>query len=229
MPPNGPTTRTWSAQSPRRAARPSPTLSAMDAFFSFEDNGYIKWYLAKAAEFKAKQAAYDSANSALSAKHSEADRYQGNFENQYCSYKGQEIDMCSAYGTCRAGALASYDATTERVRLSEASRKAYLKSGHAVICHVNAILGKANKTHSQCEQELAGVDTAKLAMHFPSVPAAEQCDFTAAAASQPCDSTFRTAEYGGLPSDVHPTTCSRCTWESPTPSPSPTTGVLNSS
>jgi len=207
----------------------TPTLSAMTAFFSSEDNSYIKWYLAMQAEYIAKKGSFERTKGTLLSKKAQADGLQRSFENQYCEYMGHQIDMCSTHGACHAGALASYKAAVNRVRQSEASRKSYLKSGHAVICHVKAILGEDNKTHSQCEQELAGVDTAKLEMLFPSVPAADQCDVTAAAASQPCDSTFRTAEYGGLPSDVHPTTCSRCTWESPTPSPSPTTGVLNSS
>eukprot|EP00413_Alexandrium_margalefii_P010735 CAMPEP_0204526794 /NCGR_PEP_ID=MMETSP0661-20131031/8628_1 /ASSEMBLY_ACC=CAM_ASM_000606 /TAXON_ID=109239 /ORGANISM="Alexandrium margalefi, Strain AMGDE01CS-322" /LENGTH=625 /DNA_ID=CAMNT_0051532655 /DNA_START=30 /DNA_END=1905 /DNA_ORIENTATION=- len=197
----------------------TPTLPAMDVFFSSVDNSYIKWYMAKQVEFMAKKGAYESANSALGTKHSEADRLQRSFENQYCSYKGHEIDMCSTYGGCRMGALASYESTTKRVRLSEASRKAYLKSGHAVICHVKAILGEDNKTHSQCQQELAGVDSAQLDMLYPSVPAAYPCDFTAASASQPCHSTFRSTEYGGLASNVHPTACSHCSWEPPTPAP----------
>mmetsp|Transcript_91053 Transcript_91053/g.283699 ORF Transcript_91053/g.283699 Transcript_91053/m.283699 type:complete len:433 (-) Transcript_91053:612-1910(-) len=207
----------------------TPTLTAMDVFFSSNDNSYIKWYLAMQAEYIAKKGSFERTKGTLLSKKAQADGLQRSFENQYCEYMGHQIDMCSTHGACHAGALASYKAAVNRVRQSEASRKSYLKSGHAVICHVKAILGKDNKTHSQCEQDLAGVDTAKLDMLFPSVPAADQCDVTAAAASQPCDSTFRTAEYGGLPSDVHPTTCSRCTWESPTPSPSPTTGVLNSS
>eukprot|EP00413_Alexandrium_margalefii_P017928 CAMPEP_0204529112 /NCGR_PEP_ID=MMETSP0661-20131031/9884_1 /ASSEMBLY_ACC=CAM_ASM_000606 /TAXON_ID=109239 /ORGANISM="Alexandrium margalefi, Strain AMGDE01CS-322" /LENGTH=818 /DNA_ID=CAMNT_0051535119 /DNA_START=37 /DNA_END=2493 /DNA_ORIENTATION=+ len=198
------------------------SLSAMDSFFNSEDNSYIKWYLTNQADFRAKKGAYDSANNALNAKRSENDGLQRSFETHFCAYKGKQIDMCSTYATCRANALARYNTTKENVRLAEASRKAYLKSGHAVICHLKVIL-EHNTTHDHCEHELANANLTGLDIAYPSAPAANECtmDVAAASTNSPCTRSFQTTEYGDLASNVNPTSCMPCTWE-PAPTPAPT-------
>mmetsp|Transcript_44255 Transcript_44255/g.137822 ORF Transcript_44255/g.137822 Transcript_44255/m.137822 type:complete len:461 (+) Transcript_44255:70-1452(+) len=188
------------------------SLSAMASFFAAKSNAYISWYLESQKEFDEKNGAFVNSTRALKTKRDEADGFQRSFMNNYCAYKGKQIQMCTTYSSCRADNLAHFRATLSRAKGNEKARKTFFMSGHAIVCHLKVLLRK-NKTHDDCKDEVSTYNASGYDVAVPAEPPALSCNTTAATSRGPCDQGFVQEEYGSLPSNVAVLPCSPCLWE----------------
>jgi len=197
-------------------------LDSMAQYFNPETNPVLKWYKMYASMFEDKKAKSEAAGRERQSRVSSCDGLQRDTEQDYCSYKREVLSACGAYESCHKDSLGKYKEAKERVQKNEASRKAFHKSGHAVICHLEVVLkGLAHKTHESCTDDVAGLDSSRYAITYPAETDKAACDVSGVS-SFPCDASWAAAEFSWMPPNVVAAACSRCASETPAPTPAPT-------
>uniref|UniRef100_A0A7S4S9K3 Uncharacterized protein n=1 Tax=Alexandrium monilatum TaxID=311494 RepID=A0A7S4S9K3_9DINO len=143
---------------------------------------------------------------ALDQRRTACNAVQAELESATCSYDVQRVAACAGYGTCWAGASATYNKTTPELAVEAESRRAQWRAAMRIECLLRSF--DAADQEAAIDGCIAKVhDTSPLDLPIPGAPAKAAC---AAAVPLPCKGDFLNVRYGGCPAEAAPATCTPC-------------------
>jgi len=179
----------------------NPDYENLVPYFS---SAYAEWLVTQKKEFDTKNNAYVSANTSWITRRETCNSNQTTFETDFCVYNSVLDTTCDDHDICYTSATSGADATTARVKVTEAARKEAYKAGEEIVCRINALL--ANHAYSKCDD--LTVDTANYTIDYPTPDAKDSC---VTEDESPCSDTWVDREYTEkLPINAPSKTCSPC-------------------
>eukprot|EP00747_Dinoflagellata_sp_TGD_P065138 gnl/TRDRNA2_/TRDRNA2_154227_c1_seq2.p1 gnl/TRDRNA2_/TRDRNA2_154227_c1~~gnl/TRDRNA2_/TRDRNA2_154227_c1_seq2.p1 ORF type:complete len:639 (-),score=95.05 gnl/TRDRNA2_/TRDRNA2_154227_c1_seq2:333-2249(-) len=182
---------------PQAAAGDTPDSTAMGEYLQ-----KMEYFCGKHKVFTTKKDACENATTVLDNKTAECDVLQTLFEADFCMWRVELIDLCTAAKTCYdAAEAAAYKLRNHVAKKVVPQLKVEYEGLKKILCYVNIWMSDndvqtVDKSFLDCDKKI--IDTSPMDINFPAVPPPVACDETPVS-DYPCTSAFVSTEYGHLP------------------------------
>eukprot|EP00435_Cladocopium_sp_Y103_P024305 s864_g5.t5 len=169
-------------------AQPSEYADALACAEEIRD-----WSTSYSLEVGGRLTNYTSANQTHANKISECNTLQGKYEQSFCSYKSNLLQVCGELDRCFGHAQTLYTATRELILQSNETRFRSFLVAKKVVCYINVLLRNLTVAAiHECDQKQ--INTSELNFTVPSLPEKAACTVSLVSVS-PCDNEWIQTKY----------------------------------